>query len=501
MSEKYDGIELGGGVIELASEDMEAILGFDENAVNVSCDEFRAKIAELFGKDAIENMEEDNLVLALIRMGVMDLDEKHGMPVFILKRGALNEFVRVILNHLSEEEFESFFPEEFGIDLSRKAVTDEDLRFFEQSERLRGLKHLNLSFCKLTENGVLKLSKMQCFSGLKSLNLSGNNIGLKGVQNLLSSPVLQNLEELFLSNCGLHNVYSEGGLNFQNLRDLRSLDLSDNDLGDCDIPTIFSLNTVGSIKTLNLRGNKISKSVVFLAKCPALQGVEQMNLSENDLDTDSVITFVRSGNLVALKSLDLSSNRILSRALSELGLHFKSQLEELKIADNQIDSMGCMIIASLPAFWDLKSLDLSFNPVRNEGLEYLSYAKFRDGLNSLCIKQSGISDLGFVAFCENGNFPSLENLNVSNRADLNKGNYMNRIGKNGFRALLDAEGFPKLESLDVSENLIDEKALEILELVALRYGLKYIGLRAGQPDIETYNKLKYLIEKGCSFDC
>ena len=115
---------------------------------------------------------------------------------------------------------------------------------------------LNLSgkFFSAAETAIL--ARFEPVKTIKSLDLSDNRIGDPELKMLCESPFLQNLEELHLG----VNFISDGGvaeLTKSCLKNLRVLSFNDNRLTDTAIAGLVKSPNLGNIETLILGWNQI----------------------------------------------------------------------------------------------------------------------------------------------------------------------------------------------------------------------------------------------------
>lgn len=175
--------------------------------------------------------------------------------------------------------------------------------------------NLYLNFFGPAELSRLLLVKSPCIKldNIRRLDLSFNQLTDLDIRSL---KLPESLQELNLSNNSI-GVFDSESLPFEKLRDLRSLDLSNNNIMRLDICQPRE-QICSSIKVLNLSGNFLS-TYSQLFEGPTFSNLQEVDLSHNLI---SQIT----GFAESLKKVNLSGNYI--TAQSDLpSLNFPKHLE------------------------------------------------------------------------------------------------------------------------------------------------------------------------------
>uniref|UniRef100_A0A914WPT8 Ig-like domain-containing protein n=1 Tax=Plectus sambesii TaxID=2011161 RepID=A0A914WPT8_9BILA len=180
-----------------------------------------------------------------------------------------------------------------------------------------------------------------------------------------------NLEQLHLIDCGIESILLPSSGTFEGLRQLRSINLSQNELIDF-AATMEAMQRIGpNVASIDLSANAIA--VVNSSGDGYYSSVRTLNLSGNAIDT--LLALPRS-----LQVVDLSQNEIANlsaviwppslthltlrqNAISELGddeLLSLSTLLQLDASRNLITEIHANAFDHLPS---LRQLDLSFNPL------------------------------------------------------------------------------------------------------------------------------------------
>lgn len=155
--------------------------------------------------------------------------------------------------------------------------------------------------------------------------------------------------------------------------------------------------------------------------------------------------------LSRLRSLKFRADSIGSRLIDLFRPGLFSELRSLTILSDRIWSETVAVLMELQSSWPkLERLDLSGNPIGNEGFMCISMSNVIQGLEHLILKSDGIDHEdrihahGAEGFARLIPTNRLRTLNLSGQA----------ISDSGFRALLTCGRLESLEHLDVSRNEI-----------------------------------------------
>lgn len=235
------------------------------------------------------------------------------------------------------------------IDLSGQNIED----IWEYTfKRMQNVISLNLSynslFFELNQTESRNITIFNGLSQLKVLDLSHNELD-EMVLDAYFFQNLGNLRELNLSNNRLGSLFENL---FDSLTELRHLDLSFNEIHTIDQTHFFHLKKLVS---LDLSLNLIEEiSVYFLQSNVKLK---RLNLSNNLLEVIDESTFsMRSSNLI---ELDLNNNQLIS--IKKLAFTDLRKLKELDLSYNKLESIDA--IADLN---DLEELNIQSNDITND---------------------------------------------------------------------------------------------------------------------------------------
>ena len=290
-------------------------------------------------------------------------------------------------------------PENGGLELTTINVNGgRQIRVIE-ANALVGLKVLKLNNNNITSIHTNTFSCDFNLRNLRILDISNNNLRNNINKNLFSD--LEHLEELNLNHNFISNLNSETYIGLTNLKDLN---LSDNRLVDLD-PNTFRPN-LESLVSLNLERNRLRSICGFLT--PTL---EKLNLSFNEIkECDGEFR-----RLESLDSLHLDNNK-LEQILSNL-FPKSNRLQYLHLNENEINEIADDALFECVNLYEIN--------MANNKLNQLNDKLFRLARNV------------------NISFRSLRSINLEN-------NQLVQIDRNLFSSLYN------LEILNLSRNKIEE---------------------------------------------
>ncbi|MEZ6057213.1 MAG: hypothetical protein R3C01_10970 [Planctomycetaceae bacterium] len=195
----------------------------------------------------------------------------------------------------------------------------------------------------------------------------------------------------------------------EHLRQLTSLDLSENSIGEAGAVAIAE--HLHQLTSLNLGGNSINEAGA-VAIAQHLHQLTSLDLGSNSVGDEGAVAIVQ--NLHQLTSLDLGSNSISDAGAVAIARHLY-KLTSLSLDGNSIRDAGAVAIAQ--HLHQLTSLNLRFNSI--DDVAAATIAQHLHQLTSLLLAWNSIGDAGAVAIAQairDGRLPNLETLDLrSNR--------------------------------------------------------------------------------------
>jgi uncharacterized protein (TIGR02996 family) len=185
-----------------------------------------------------------------------------------------------------------------------------------RARQLARLEVLDLGFNDITDQGLRTLADISHLVNLRELSLNDNRqIGTPGVRALADSPHFAQLRRLDLSGNGLSETALKVLINGESLKQLDSLALEGNNIGDGGVEALARSDLLRRIlarsPALNLGRNNIGPlGAQALAESPLLEAVETLNLDINAIGDAGLRSLAQSPYLVRLLQLNVSENRI-----------------------------------------------------------------------------------------------------------------------------------------------------------------------------------------------
>lgn len=235
----------------------------------------------------------------------------------------------------------------------------------------------------------------------------------------------------------------------------------------------------GRIRSLHLGDGlgtwTISRMFTNVGSVPGIDGaalgsfLEEADLSNLESLTVEFHHRVGGSGLEALCRTRLPRLRELSLVAQNLGdndlPHLASatwlgQLTSLTLWGNRITSVGATYLASrLPVLAGLKSLDLSGNPLRGDGLAALLRASWGDGLEVLKLADCGLFDIALRTLARSSAVRNLRELDLSGEPEGNS-TPDTAFGPVGIAALARSPNFDALESLALNHRGLRGDSIE-----------------------------------------
>ncbi|XP_039663607.1 NACHT, LRR and PYD domains-containing protein 12-like isoform X2 [Perca fluviatilis] len=288
--------------------------------------------------------------------------------------------VKHVQKYQSSGDFVKLLPEHWSALAFQLLVSNEDLDIFdlkkyEGSDKvlerllpvLKASKKALISYCDLTDRCCENISSVLSSksSGLEELDLSGNYLltdsGVELLSDGLKSPNCK-LQRLRLSYCDLTDRCCE---NISSVLSSKSSGLEELDLSGNYLLTDSGVELLSDgLKSPNCKLQRLWPTSIRLSKC---------KLTYRSCEN---ISSVLSSKSSGLEKLDLSGNKLLDSGVELLSDGLKSpncKLQRLCLSDCELTAAGCRALTSaLSDSSDLRELNLSYNNLKDQGVELLS---------------------------------------------------------------------------------------------------------------------------------
>jgi Leucine-rich repeat (LRR) protein len=244
---------------------------------------------------------------------------------------------------------------------------------------------LKLTGKYLAMDEVQIISRSVQVKTVKILDLSDNQINDEGLKTLFESENLAGLEELHL---GVNYITDQGLLDIAGatalaLKNLRVLVLSDNKLTDA--------------------------SVSEFVKSPNFQKLEHLDVGWNEIGNGTVKAFGETGQMASLKKLELERGYIDGEGINEfIKGSVIERLEELNLSANKLRDDDIKVLASTPKLSALRVLRLSQNLIGDEGARSIAESSTLTNLTHLYIGRNAFGNVGAQAITETKTLTNLK---------------------------------------------------------------------------------------------
>eukprot|EP00732_Lithocolla_globosa_P000401 Lithocolla_globosa_v1_NODE_120_length_6112_cov_229.957240.p1 type:complete len:1897 gc:universal NODE_120_length_6112_cov_229.957240:270-5960(+) len=412
------------------------------------------------------------------------------------------------------------------LNLGFNAICDEGARAIAVSLEHSSLQYLSLECNRIGDDAAIAVGANLGNSTLQHLNLSKNSIGVEGVK-ILASGLKKNST---LQQLDLHgNALGDGGANelAASLANssLQHLNLGGNNIGGIGFQAIAdSLKVNPTLQTLNLVANDCTveafQALIPLANVPTLRlnlpslfdmgilfpSTMQFNnsLSELNFDGSSFSLGTHGASILAIYISQNSSLRRLDLPRHGLGaggakalaasLEKNAHLYYLNLESNSLGDAGATSLAASLEMSSLQHLKLGSNSIGVSGTQALAVClKKNRKLEHLCLNINRVGDDGAKALAECLQVnSSLQHLSLS----------FNSIGDVGTKALaysIQKNSAPSLHHLILESNLIGAKGAKALAM-CLEYNssLCHLNLECNNIGDEGTRALGACLDKNSS---
>ncbi len=271
--------------------------------------------------------------------------------------------------------------------------------------------------------------------------------------------------------------------------DPETLKLTGRYLATDEVTILANFDRVRTVKKLDLSDNQINdEALKILFESPHLAGVETLNLDINFLTDEGMLAIAKSAEvaIVNLKTLTLSDNKLTDASLAEWvhSDHFQ-RLERLDAGWNQVGNATAKALAQPGALKALRVLELERSYLDAEGIREFLQGEVAGRLEELNLTANKLNDEAAQVLAECPNLKSLKILRLS----------QNLIGDPGARALGESTQLTGLTHLYLGRNYFGpEGGKAVYETKTLK-NLKVLMLQEGvetTPGLVNYSRPELL---------
>ena len=343
------------------------------------------------------------------------------------------------------------FPHLTKLYISHNSITDEAADVLADFvSNSNGLEELDISHNYLKCAGIIKICKTD-LSNLTVFNVGYNNITFEAAADVASflsrnlklqvldiscSDVLCStiftalqsviiLSVLKLNNCYLINESADELANvllYSSL--LQEFDLSYNNLETLSAISIFKgMKNISHLIAINISHNRITdeaaENIAIVLSCN--KKLQALDLSCNYFTSEGLIEIFKFEclkNIIYLKKLNVSSNKININAASSIGtvLSLNSTLEELDLSNNLMQAPAATIIfLGMQNITNLKAINISHNMIGCEAADELAAVlSHNNNLQSLDVSHNNLNSDGCKKVMDEMNYKSyLKKIDIS----------------------------------------------------------------------------------------
>lgn len=265
------------------------------------------------------------------------------------------------------------------------------------------------------EPGSLKLSgkyisnddvKIICnYEGLKKvrvLDLTDNQVSDDALLFLFESENLTQLEELylginFLTGQGLTDIAQSNQIKLKNLK---TLVISDNRLTDSSVADFFRSENFPNLESLDVGWNEVgNETAKVLGETRSFSGLKKLILERSYIEIEGLKEMVQGDLMEQLQELNLSANKLKDEGVEVLALASKwKALKVLRLSQNMFGDKGAKAMGESTSLAGLTHLYAGRNYFGNEGAQEIHKSKTLTNLKTLVLKEGVESDAGLVNY-------------------------------------------------------------------------------------------------------
>lgn len=334
--------------------------------------------------------------------------------------------------------------------------------------------------------GARALAQASVFRRVRALSLNHCGLDAKGVEAIVVSPTWVELEHLEIA--GASGVEVGRALGMRKKRWLLGLNAHGLALGVQSMALQRVAQALDRPVTLDLGRNQIDDASLR----ELLEGVdwtrlENLNLSGNELTDEGLLALCASGALQTLRQLDLrwaTTSDAGGEGVLAIAREDTPHLTHLNLGHGQVRRDAVVALASKPA---LRVLDLSANPIEDEGLEAMAGATW-PCLEALELAATQVTDHGLRALARSGALGALRYVNLTINEGVSMAGTVELMG-----------GLPSLRGLrcwgsgEELSRAVQSPAWGKLELLDMRHGQRLrdegVLALAGSPHLGRLRRL------------
>jgi uncharacterized protein (TIGR02996 family) len=283
-----------------------------------------------------------------------------------------------------------------ALDVSTNQITSEGLAALIESRYLSQLERLNVRGNPINDVGLERLAHSHWCSQLTQLNLHGTNIGNGGLRALTAGRP-ERLARLAIGHgeCRISDAGVRALARCEALAGLRELDLSEWPLNRNRVRAIAQSTHLAGLRVLHLGGTQFDDEMAEeLAASPYLRNLRFLDFQRNPIGSRGIAALAPSPILDTVTDIVLySSPQIGDEGAAALAAsEHLMELRRLLFVVVGLGPAGARAIATSPNLPQLRYLDLQSHPLGDEGGMALSESPYLTRIRTLNLYTCGIGE-------------------------------------------------------------------------------------------------------------
>ncbi len=320
------------------------------------------------------------------------------------------------------------------LSLTGRPDSEDEVGWLADSPQLSTLRCLTAH--GLWAEGLERLVESPHLVRLAVLRLPSNNLGNEGILALIGAAAMNALQELDISGRGVSERYQDDSnisppgmdalATWSGLATVRSLNLSENDIGRAGLRTLLRSRHAAALKVLSLRGTRLDGQAMaefrttvsglhlevldlgenllrevgaeYVATTACLRELKELRLDRCEIPLAGARHLAKKGVFLdGLRRLEVGFNHFGPAGLTALLERQPPLLHTLGLRDNDLFDRGATILAESPASDVLLDMDLSRNHLSSDGAASLGATAYLRNLLVLRLRENNLSESGEAA--------------------------------------------------------------------------------------------------------
>ncbi len=326
-----------------------------------------------------------------------------------------------------------------------------DMEQFAKSPHLGNMRRLSFAFTDAPSgpDGAKAIANAEALTRLEKLDLLNHHIRDEGAIALFQSPRLATLKTL---NLGVNQLYLQSMQELTKAEHLclESLDVSSNQLQSDSIAALAQAENLRQLKVLDIGANLLERDgAIELANAEFLPSLRELGLSNCRFDDESlaIVLHAEMHDLIKLHAGNNSFGRLTSEALAQN--HSLKQVRTLGLYQGRFESGLNFENVNLPALRELALWGSEFES--GAKIDLLS-SELLQSLHDLGLANCEVSDDEIEVLAKNDAIRNLLSLTLRD----------NVITDRGAIALVESPHLDQIQSLDLQHNSICNKGVVAL---------------------------------------